>query len=98
MLRGAGEVSAQLAAVAPAVDLSKPLQDLDTVLASTVGSVTKEVEATLSAFGPPEAVIQGLVTPLAKQLNDGLGGPLKGVEAGSQALTAILQGLPGETH
>lgn len=96
VMSAAGQMGAQLQSVAPSLNVTKPLEDLDKLLSSTVEGISKDLEASLVGLGPPEEVIKGFVNPLARQLDDALGGLLKTMEGSSEGLPALLGGLPGE--
>ena len=66
-----------------------PLKGLDAVLSNVTKGIADDLEANLKGLAPPEVVIEGLVRPLAANLNKGLGDVLKGLN------TTAEKGLPG---
>lgn len=100
-MNAAGQLGEQLAATAPAVNLSTPLAALDASLANTVGQITRGMQASLAGFGAPEEVMKGVVEPLARQLDSRLTALLSGteqiVENGVPTLQDVLTGTTGAT-
>jgi hypothetical protein len=104
-MRGASDVADELQLLTPppppgsnSTDPIKgALSGLDLLLSSTINSITADFNNTLLGLSPPEAIVRGLVEPLAARLNAGLGGLLTGLQGLEEAgLPALLSGTSGE--
>lgn len=96
LLNAAGKAGEQLQVLAAPADLEGPLKGLDMVLSNVTKGIASDLEAALKSLAPPEAVVQGLVRPLAANLDKGLGDLLKGVNnTANKGLPGLLNGTAG---